>query len=140
MSHPDPIRSEAAVLQANASFYRVFTAGDFPAMARLWASQTQISCIHPGGGAIVGRSRVLETWREILQQPPGYVMRADHARAQLLGEVAIVLCYEGNDDQPSHLAATNVFVLEDGAWRIIHHQAGPMARPIAMPVPDNQSN
>lgn len=140
MSQTDPIRSEAAVLQANASFYRVFTAGDYAAMSRLWASRTEISCIHPGGGAIVGRSRVLESWREILPQPPDYSMRADHARAQLLGEFAIVLCYEGNDQQPSHLAATNVFVLEDGAWRMIHHQAGPLARPIAKPTPDNQAN
>ena len=140
MSQRDQNSAEAAVLQANASFYRVFTAGDYAAMARLWASQAEISCIHPGGNAIVGRSRVLETWREILRQPPGYTMRADHARAQVLGELAIVLCYEGNDDQPSHLAATNVFVLEDGAWRMIHHQAGPLARPIAKPLPDNQAN
>jgi hypothetical protein len=41
-----------------------------------------------------------------------------------------VTCYEGNAHQPAHLAATNVFVLEDGQWRMVHHHAGPLARTI----------
>lgn len=42
-------------------------------------------------------------------------------------------CYEGIEAQPAHLAATNAFVLEDGAWRMVHHHAGPLSQPIPEP-------
>jgi len=36
-----------------------------------------------------------------------------------------VICRELVGGSP--LAATNVFVREDGAWRLLHHQSGPVA-------------
>jgi len=49
---------------------------------------------------------------------------------QLLGDAALVTCYEGSNDDPAHLAATNVFVLEGERWRMVHHHAGPIASPV----------
>jgi SnoaL-like protein len=40
----------------------------------------------------------------------------------LYGDAALVLCEEELDG--GTLVASNVFVREDGAWRIAHHQAG----------------
>ena len=51
----------------------------------------------------------------------------------MLGEVAFVTCHEV---LPSgRLAATNVFVREGDAWRLVHHQATPIARGQARPRP-----
>jgi hypothetical protein len=41
--------------------------------------------------------------------------------AFLHGDVAIVLCEEELAD--GSLSATNIFVKEDGEWRLVHHQA-----------------
>ena len=45
----------------------------------------------------------------------------------MLGNVAYVLCRELVVGSP--LAATNVFALEDGEWRMIHHHSSPVAFP-----------
>jgi hypothetical protein len=120
---------EAEILRANAAFYRAFSRGDYPAMAELWARQAPVACIHPGSPVLTGRQAVLESWREILGNPPPFEMRCESPTVHRLGEAAVVTCYEANGKHPAHLAATNVFVLEEGSWRMVHHQAGPLSRP-----------
>ena len=52
----------------------------------------------------------------------------------LYGDTALVLCEEELDG--GTLVASNLFVREDGAWRIAHHQAGQLvARPSDEPAP-----
>jgi len=36
----------------------------------------------------------------------------------------LVICEE--ELQAGHLIATNIFVKEDGGWRMVHHQASPL--------------
>ena len=125
---------EAAVLQANAAFYRAFSRGDFVAMSDLWARRTPVACLHPNAPAIYGREHVLESWRRILRGAMPFELRCDRPTPLLLGDAVVVTGYEANGDRPAHLAATNVFVLEDGMWRMVHHHAGPLASPIAAPA------
>jgi hypothetical protein len=89
---------------------------------------------------ITGRDAVLESWRAILREPPPAAMRCDRVLVQLLGDAAVVTCYEGNGDRPAHLAATNVFVLEGASWRMVHHHAGPLSRAIPKPSPPSTLN
>ncbi len=131
MAASNPEVTEAAVLSANATFYRAFSEGDYAAMSDLWARRAPVACFHPGSPALVGRPAVLESWRQILGGSPGFALRCDQPVAHVVGDAAIVTCYEGSDDDPAHLAATNVFVFEDGTWRMVHHHAGPMSRPVA---------
>jgi ketosteroid isomerase-like protein len=131
-------QTEAAVLEANSSFYRAFTRADYPAMARLWAEQAPVACFHPGAPVIAGRRPVLESWRQILRAP--LPMRCDHAMVHLLGDTAFVTCYEASGNRPAHLAATNGFVLEDGSWRMVIHQAGPLSNPLPRPAPPSAAN
>jgi ketosteroid isomerase-like protein len=122
--------AEVAVLEANQEFYRAFSRGDFAAMSQLWAEQAPTACLHPGMNVITGRSAILNTWRQILEQVGGMEMSCRTPRVHWLGEVAFVTCLEANDRQPAHLAATNVFVLESGRWRMVHHHAGPLSEPV----------
>jgi len=128
MSSLKPRSVEAAVLQANAHFYRAFSRGDFVAMSQLWAQQAEVTCLHPGATLLRGHADVLSAWRQLISEPSPLEMRCEQPTVQIYETTAVVTCYEGNGDQPAHLAATNVFVLEAGEWRMVHHQAGPLAQ------------
>jgi ketosteroid isomerase-like protein len=127
--------AESEVLEANASFYRAFTRGDFAAMRELWARSALVACVHPMSPVLIGREAVLGSWGQILREPPPQAMRCDQPVAHVSGDWAMVVCYEGNGDRPAHLAATNVFVLEGGRWRMVHHHASPLGRAIPRPRP-----
>jgi ketosteroid isomerase-like protein len=116
---------ELEVLEANEAFYRIFDARDVQAMERLWAERHPVACIHPGWDALVGREEVLESWRKILESGGAPHVSASRAEAHVLGDVAFVTCHEVLEG--GRLVATNVFVSEGGAWKMVHHQAGPMA-------------
>ena len=113
-----------ALLAANLEFYRAFTTHDVAAMERVWALETPVLCLHPGWELLRGRQAVLESWRQILSNPeaPHVVVHED--QAFLFGEVGIVTCEEELDG--GSLAATNMFVKEQGLWRLVHHQASPI--------------
>lgn len=123
------------LLALNQAFYRAFTERDLPAMEALWAKQIPVSCIHPGWTALFGREAVMDSWTDVLRSPDGPSIRPRNERVILHGDVAVVLCEELLGE--AVLAATNLFAREDGAWRLAHHQAGPVAQPRArMTVPE----
>lgn len=117
------------LLALNQAFYRAFSNRDVAAMAALWAERLPVSCLHPGWGALIGREAVLTSWRDVLQAPDGVIVRPRNERVMLYGESALVLCEELLGG--AVLAASNLFVREDGAWRLAHHQSGPIAQPRA---------
>ena len=121
--------TEAELLAANAAFYVAFSSGDVDAMDALWAKGPDVACIHPGWDALRGRLRVMASWRAILSNEGGPKITCTGATAHVLGDCAFVLCYETIEG--ARLVATNTFVHEEGAWRLVHHQAAPIARTVA---------
>ena len=115
------------VLFANEAFYLAFAGGDAAAMDEVWARDVPVACTHPGWNALTGRDAVMESWRAILGSDNRPAIRNQGARAFLYGDVAFVTCYENVGR--GYLAATNVFVREGGAWKMVHHHAGPTAPP-----------
>lgn len=116
--------TKRAVLAANAVFYKAFADGDAGAMERVWATTVEVACVHPGWPPLLGRAAVLKSWSGVLSNPPPVTVESP--RAILTGSTAAVVCLEriaGNV-----LAATNLFILEGGSWRIYHHQASPIVR------------
>ena len=140
MTQTTQIDLETAILQANAEFYRAFSAADFGAMSELWAKHAPVLCIHPLAPVLVGRTAVLDSWRKILQEQLRFEMRCVQPRVHLFGTHAIVTCYEATSGHPPHLAASNSFVLEDSIWRMVHHQAGPLAQPLVRTDPPADLN
>jgi ketosteroid isomerase-like protein len=116
----------ADVLSANEAFYAAFRAGDLPAMEALWAEDAPVACVHPGWPALIGRDEVLASWRAIMASS-GMPVRCAGARILMMGEVAQVICDERVGSQ--QVVATNVFVREAGAWRLVNHHAGHVAAP-----------
>ena len=121
------------ILAANQAFYDAFTRADLTTIEELWASLSPVACIHPGWDALHGRDDVLDSFRAILGGGRAPSVTCVDPTAMLLGETAFVICYEAIDG--THLVATNVFVREDGRWKLVHHQAGPMSerRPAKRP-------
>src|SRR5688572_590510 len=116
---------EADALTANTAFYAAFAGRDMEAMAALWSHQLTVTCIHPGWQTLSGREDVLRSWQGILANPEQPRIVSGGAEVRIVGDLAVVLCRELVGGNP--LVATNVFVREGGAWRLIHHQSGPVA-------------
>src|SRR5688572_28402055 len=92
-------------------------------MDALWSHSAPVACVHPGWPPLVGREPVMASWRGILEAgaPP---IRTESPRVQRIGDFAYVICFEVVPG--GRLCETNVFVLEDGAWHMVHHHAGPV--------------
>ncbi|MEK7245110.1 MAG: nuclear transport factor 2 family protein [Pseudomonadota bacterium] len=133
-----------AVLFANDAFYTAFATGDLVAMDAVWARRAPVCCIHPGWAALNDRDSIMESWRGILNAPAGRAgssfigaptgatgggrrptaaIRCVRPEVFLLRDVAWVACHEVLPN--GILIATNIFIPEDGAWRMVHHHAGP---------------
>ncbi len=119
----------AELLFANEAFYHVFRSRDLAAMEALWSQHAPIACVHPGWHALNTREAVMESWEGILSNPEAPAVDCRGARGQFVGDLGLVICYEiiGR----SVLTATNIFLREDGAWRMVHHHAGPCGTPPA---------
>ncbi len=123
-----PMDDEDAILDANAAYYQAFNNHDFAAMSRIWADEEEdVSCIHPGWPTLVGRKAVLQSWFHILGNPGQASIECRPLKAIVSAEEGRVLCVEIVGD--AALAATNWFRLIDGRWRLLHHQASPLAPP-----------
>jgi ketosteroid isomerase-like protein len=122
----DEARDEDEALAANSAFYAAFNAKHAAAMDAVWSGRPDLTCIHPGWNLLSGREAVLESWRSILGNPEQPTIVAAAVTTFLLGagDVAVVLVREVVAGNP--LLATNVFVREDGGWRLLHHQSGPV--------------
>lgn len=123
---------EQEILAGNEAFYAAFNAQDADSMALLWAERAECVCLHPGAAAIHGRTAILRSWRAILGSRGAPRIDVESPRVVMLGETAMVLCYERVGDrsgsQSAVLAATNVFVREGDVWKMVHHHASPIGQ------------
>ena len=114
------------LLEANAAFYRAFATSDLAAMDALWSRHSKVACTHPSGETLHGRVEVMGGWRALFGAggAPPIVARDPETFPGEGG--GFVLCIEAVPG--GTLAATNVFVREDGQLRLVHHQAAPVSR------------
>ncbi len=115
----------AALEFANDAFYQAFSAASLDAMEAVWAEQPNVFCIHPGWPPITNRAEVMASWKEILANAGPIPVRCIAPKSTIFGDIGLVCCYERFANQ--HLVASNLFIRAAGGWRMIHHQAGPLA-------------
>lgn len=115
------MREKRRVLAANEAFYAAFRAADFDRMESLWSKRRKVSVYHPNWPGIDTRDAVMESWYRILVAGDPPKVSASHPTVILSEKTAMVICRE--DLGGADLIATNVFVLEDGEWRMTNHQA-----------------
>lgn len=91
-------------------------------------------CVHPGAPPLCEREEIIASWRAILADTGVAEMRMDQPRLQRHDGLVLVVCYERLGG--GVLAALNGFVLENGAPRMVLHQAGPCRE--APPAPPSE--
>lgn len=128
MTGQDP----SGALAANRAFYSALEERDAERMEALWSHGEDVACIHPGWHRLDGWEEVGRSWRAIFANSRPWRVHAEDERAFVSGEIAVVLCVEvleasGASGEPARMQATNVFRLEEGGWRIVHHHASAMA-------------
>jgi len=120
------MRDNDTVLAVNAAFYAAFSAGRLEELVGLWADDDDISCIHPGWPAIVGRSAVIGSWRDILLSPERPHIICKKPYAIVAGDHGRVLCVELIGTMA--LAASNHFRRIGDTWRLVHHQSSAISQ------------
>jgi ketosteroid isomerase-like protein len=119
---------DSELLSANAAYYSAFSARDIAAMEALWA-EDHVSCVHPGWPALVGRAPVVASYRDIFRNPSQQAVTSRDEKTLIDGDCGRVFCVE--EVGGGLLLATNWFRLIAGEWRLVHHQASPLAPPPA---------
>lgn len=118
---------------AEEAFYEAFEQRDLDAMMAVWAEDDTIVCVHPGGERLVGREAIAEAWRQIFRNEARLEFRLLHCHA-LSDEGVVVhsvleeIRVDGRPDFRAVVAATNVFVLTDGGWRLWMHHGSNMGQ------------
>ena len=130
--------------EAQDAFYRAFEQADLEAMMAVWADDDEIVCIHPAGPRLTGPEQVRDAWREIFRNGPTLLFTLSEGLLHR-GATLAVSCVQENirtvgDENTAHVvAATNVFVLTVGGWRMLVHHATPSA-PAPQPQRREQPN
>ena len=124
------------VLEANRAFYAAFEARDLEAMGQVWEHSDRATVTHPGWPTLRSWSAVAASWERIFEHTPYIQFFLTDEAVVVAGDVAWVTLYEnilqevGGRTQSlgdSRVAATNVFVLTDGVWRMVVHHGSPVA-------------
>jgi ketosteroid isomerase-like protein len=129
MKFPDPSETEAA-------FYAAFRRLDIDRMKHVWLDSATASCVHPGGGLLLGIDAVLASWGEIFRdsQPPRVEYRLIQASTDAVLAVHTVeeTVSSGSGERRARVLATNVYRLVDGSWNMLaHHASLPLVEPPA---------
>lgn len=111
------------IIAVNAAFYKAFSKSDMDKMIAIWSDKANISVIHPGHHLLQGYEDVMASWNDILST--GTTIKISCCNVEIFQQdsVGYVVC---NELLAGHtLIATNIYLLDAGAWKLIHHQAGP---------------
>lgn len=110
------------VAECNSDFYLAFSTGDIDLMASLWSTTEESTCIHPGGGVIIGHQDILISWQNVLANPPD--VRFFEIARNSCREFSYFTCIENLGYAKT--IATNIYKQEEDGWKIIHHHGAPL--------------
>lgn len=116
------------VLAANQAFYDAHEQRDMAAMSSVWAQTDDVACVHPGWPILRGWSDVRQSWEGIFRGPGRNQFVVTNVAVTLTDVLAIVTLDENLLDETARgtIAATNVFRLDDGSWRMVLHHGSPV--------------
>ncbi|WP_338730062.1 nuclear transport factor 2 family protein [Haladaptatus sp. DJG-WS-42] len=125
-------QADTGVRAASDRFYKALgqmASGDADSMEEIWSHREDVTTMHPIGGREVGWEAVKEPWKAVAGlAEKGEVTRTDQF-IRVMGDVAYELTTEevsmtlGGETLDSAYRATNIYCLEDGEWKIVHHHA-----------------
>ena len=119
--------------EAETAFYAAFIKRDVDAMMAVWAESDNISCVHPLGQIVTGRTAVRDSWESIFRNSPDMqFMITERSRTQN-GEIAVHIVEEHirtkSEPPTAPMQVTNIYRLTESGWRMILHHASPASPP-----------
>ena len=128
-----------AVEAANTEYYAAFENGDLDLMHKVWADgefAEGVACVHPGWSMLRGREEVLRSWALIMANTAYIQFVLTDVNVKIYGDTAVLTCEENiltADDETEggflaggSVVSTNVFVREEGVWRLWVHHGSPV--------------
>ena len=124
--------AEFGVRKSQSEFYEAVSSCDMDAMSDVWSTSSQIRCVHPGMASVEGRKGVMDSWQRYFSVPvpPSsssslFTIQPERTQIEICGLVAICSCVEKTQGG-GQLEALNIYKRENGSWKMILHQAGPI--------------
>jgi ketosteroid isomerase-like protein len=116
------------VLAANQAFYDAHEQRDLEAMRAVWEHSARVICVHPGWPILRTWPAVEESWRRILAGPGRNQFILTNGAVTVDGHVAWVTVDENlvAGAAAATIAATNMFVLGTGGWKLVVHHGSPV--------------
>jgi ketosteroid isomerase-like protein len=124
--------AETDVRQVSDHFYAALSSmlrGDPEPMMEAWSHGPDVSTMHPLGEREIGWSEVEGPWRGVASMcSAGHVSLKDQV-VVAQGNLAYETGYEVGEGTLAgrifnfHHRVTNIYRLEDGKWKIVHHHA-----------------
>jgi len=134
------VADDNSVLAINQAFYDSIESGDMDLMRSIWASRSDVVCVHPGGEPVRGPESVMRAWAMVMANVDYiqfFLTDVKLAIAPGPGEpnIAVVTCAEnilsgaGSDETfaGGKAIATNIFVRDGSAWKLWMHHSSPVA-------------
>ncbi len=118
----------ADVLAANQRFYDAHEARDIEAMRAVWEHSDRVICVHPGWPILRTWPVVEQSWMRILGGPGRNQFILTNESVHVDGGLAWVTLDENlvAGEASGTIAATNLFALIGGAWKLLLHHGSPV--------------
>jgi len=121
------------VRETNRRFYQIMENLSLEEMAEVWLTTPNCRCVHPGGPLLVGWEAVREGWRLLFESVHDLHIDVRRVEIHMEGAVAWLTCLERMTRTTTNgvdrlvYTASNLFVLEDGEWKLAQHHSSPLA-------------
>jgi ketosteroid isomerase-like protein len=103
--------------------------GDSCLMEGIWSHSMDVTTMHPFGGREVGWDQVREKWAQLARQTADGQIRLKDQLIRIEGDIAYEVGAEegqvklGGRQVSLQHRVTNIYRLEAGAWKAVHHHA-----------------
>lgn len=116
---------------AEQAFYEAFEIGEPAAMMAVWSKDDDITCIHPHGPRLIGRSAIEASWRDILNGRIGIRIQLTEIREFVDQALTVRVLYEnlwvpGENTPRPPIIATNAYRYSKRGWQMVLHHASPV--------------
>lgn len=125
-------KEEQRVIEANRRFYSAMESLDLEQMDSVWLHDEWVKCIHPGWELIEGWEEIRRSWMAIFANTAMMRISPSSVSVKVDRNLAVVFCIEniiasaGGEFNSARALATNVFILSDDNWLMVHHHASPL--------------
>ena len=113
---------------AEAAFYRAFSAADLDLMKSVWLDSPGVACTHPMAERIMGYRLVIGSFMGMFQGQGALDAKITEVEALLTADLCVHTGVEVlyQDASEFRMQVTNAYRRVDDGWRMVLHHASPV--------------